>query len=57
LEKTYNSELTREEMDKIEKLTNEVGKYGSIEIIKNGNTIDVIKSERIRIRNGLYHKG
>ena len=44
-------------MDKIEKLTNEVGKYGSIEIIKNGNTIDVIKSERIRIRNGLYHKG
>jgi hypothetical protein len=55
----YNHELTKEEMEKIKKATSSIGKYGSIEIIKNGNVIDMIKSERIRIRDGKrnYHRG
>lgn len=54
----FNSELTKEEMIKIEKAVKNVGEYGTVEIIKNGCTIDLIESKRIRIRNGKnYHKG
>ena len=55
----YNNELTKEEMEEIEKAANDVGQFGSVEIIKNNGVVDIIKSERIRIRDGKksYHKG
>jgi hypothetical protein len=56
---TYNTDLTKEEMEKIKEATNDIGKYGTLEIIKNNGVIDIIKSERIRIRDGkpTYHRG
>lgn len=57
MKKTYNNALTKEEMEKIESAVNNIGEYGTVEIIKNGNTIDVIQSQRDRIRNGYYNKG
>ena len=56
----HSKELTKEEMEKIEEATKNIGQYGTVEIIKNGSTIDLIESKRIRIRNGKhssYHKG
>lgn len=54
----YNSELTDDEMKKVEKAVRNIGEYGTIEIIKNGSTIDLIESKRIRIRNGkVCHNG
>ena len=53
----YNTGLTKDEMKKIEEATYNIGDYGSVEIIKNGTTIDVIESKRIRIRNGKYNRG
>ena len=55
----FNFELTKDEMDKIDQAVRNVGTYGSIEIVKNGHTIDIIESKRIRIRNGKnnFHKG
>ncbi len=55
----YNSNLTKEEIRKIEQATNDIGKYGSIEVIKNGDVIDIVKKDRVRIRDGKsnYHRG
>lgn len=57
----FNSELTKEEVEKIETATNDIGKFGSVEIVKSNGVIDIVKSERIRIRGGKdksnYNKG
>lgn len=56
-EKIHNNEnITKEEMEKIEKAVNHVGKFGNVDIIVNNGQIDLISSKRIRIRN-RYHQG
>lgn len=44
--------LTQEEIEKIDQAAKDIGDFGSIEIIKSKDTIDIIQSKRIRIRNG-----
>lgn len=55
----YNAELTEKEIEEIEKAVNNIGRFGNVEVIKNNGVIDIIKSERIRLRDGKsnYHRG
>lgn len=59
MKNTYNIELTEKEIEEIEKAINNIGRFGNVEVIKNNGVIDIIKSERIRIRDGksAYHRG
>lgn len=58
MEKIYNGNLTKEELEKIEQAINEVGEYGSVEIKKTSGIIDIIQSKRIRIKSKkVYNKG
>jgi len=58
MEKYNNLNLTKEEQDKINKELEKLGKYSSLEVIHNGNIIDLVRKERIRVRgNNYFNKG